>query len=119
LIRFFLSLLASSLLLYGITFLLHSTQSIELFPSFFWQTLIFLNFSTLLIFYYVIRSGSNSFVQLYLLTMVLKLFAYCAYNIVIILQDRENAGINVGFFMITYLLFTTLELVFLYKRIGR
>jgi hypothetical protein len=101
------------------THLLRSGHFIELFPTFFWQTLIFLNFSTLLIYYYVIRSGKNAFVQLYLLTMVLKLFAYCAYNIAIILQDRENAGINVGFFMITYLVFTTLELVFLYKRIGR
>ena len=72
-----------------------------------------------MIFVYLVRAGDNSFVQLYLLTMVVKLLAYCAYNVVIILQDRENAGINVGFFLITYLLFTTLELAFLYRRIPR
>jgi hypothetical protein len=117
--RFILALLISSSAIYGTTFLLHQSGFLESFPSYFWPTLIFLNFSTLLIYFYLLRAGDNSFVQLYLLTMVIKLLAYCAYNIVIILRDRENAGINVGFFLIAYLLLTTLELAFLYRRIGR
>ena len=101
------------------TLFLHQSGSLDSFPSYFWITLAFLNLSTVLIFLYLIRAPGNAFVQLYLLTMVIKLLAYCTYNIVIILRDRENAGINVGFFLITYLLFTTLELAFLYRRIDR
>jgi hypothetical protein len=119
LIRFIAALLITSFLLAGMTYLVVHGRYLEEFPSYFWTTLIFLNFSTLIIFFYLIRAGSGTLIQLYLLTMVLKLFAYCGYNLLIILRDRENAGINVGFFMIAYLIFTTLELVFLYRRIGR
>ena len=118
-IRFILSLLALSAAIYGITLLFHRSGVLESFPSSFWATVILLNISTIFIFFYLIRSGENSFVQFYLLTMVVKLLAYCAYNILIILQDRENAGINVGFFLVAYLLFTTFEMAFLYRRIDR
>jgi hypothetical protein len=99
--------------------MLHSGHQLEAFPTYFWQTLFFLNFSTLVIYSYLIRSGSGTFVQMYLLTMGLKLVAYFGYNLLTILRDQENAEINVGFFMITYLMFTMLELIFLYRRIGR
>ena len=57
------------------------------------------------------------FVQLYLLTMAVKLVAYGAYNLLMILKDKSGAAENVVFFMILYLVFTTLEIVFLYRKI--
>jgi hypothetical protein len=119
LIRFTLSLVISSLVICGLTIAFQNVGYIDTFPTYFWITLAFLNLSTIMIYFYLIRASSNTFVQGYLLTMVGKLFAYFAYNIVIILLDRGNAGINVGFFLITYLVFTVLELTFLYRRMGR
>ena len=116
--RFILSLLTCSALLGGSTFLLYRIGFLNDFPSYFWQTLIFLNFATILIYHYLTRRVSTAFVQHYLLTMVIKLFAYCLYNVVIILLDRENAGENVGLFLFTYLIFTVLELFFLYRKIS-
>ena len=87
-------------------------------PSFFFQTLIFLVFSTGVIYVYLDKAASPGFfVQLYLLTMAVKLLAYGAYNFVVILQDRPGAGENVVFFMIAYGLFTALEIAFLYRKI--
>ena len=87
-------------------------------PSFFFQTLIFLVFSTGMIYAYLHKAATPGFfVQLYLLTMAVKLLAYGAYNLIVILQDRPGAGENVVFFMITYCLFTVLEIVFLYRKI--
>ena len=117
-IRFISSLLIVSVVLLGIMGLLVNSGILNAYPSYLWHTLIFLNFSTAVIFFYLVRFGTGVFVQLYLLSMVLKLLAYGAFNLLIILWDRPNAGINVGFFMITYLLFTTLELAFLYRKMN-
>jgi hypothetical protein len=97
---------------------MHQQNIFETLPPYMWQTLIFLNLTTGIIFYYLIKSDKSLFVQLYLLTMVIKLFAYAGYNVIIIMLDRENAGANVGFFLVTYLIFTTLELLFLYRKIS-
>jgi hypothetical protein len=118
LIRFILSLLATSIFLYGISRWLYNASFFDHFPSYFWQTLIFLNVATIAIYYYLVRFAKTGFVQFYLLSMVFKLLAYSIYNVIIILQDRPNAGVNVGFFMITYVLFTALELVFMYRKIS-
>lgn len=117
-IRFVLSLLLCSALLLGLSHFLQRGGYLDIFPTFLIETCVFLFLSTVLIFYYLIRRGHGAFVQLYLLTMVIKLLAYGGYNIFMILEDRPNAGLNVGFFMITYILFTTIELVFLYRRIS-
>lgn len=49
--------------------------------------------------------------------MAVKLVAYGAYNLLMILKDKSGAAENVVFFMILYLVFTTLEIVFLYRKI--
>jgi hypothetical protein len=87
-------------------------------PSFFFETLIFLVFSTGVIYAYLYKAATPGFfVQLYLLSMSVKLLAYGAYNFIVILQDRPGAGANVVFFMIAYGLFTALEIAFLYRKI--
>jgi hypothetical protein len=87
-------------------------------PSFFFQTLIFLVFSTAVIYAYLQKAATPGFfVQLYLLTMAVKLLAYSAYNFIIVLRDKQGAFANVVFFMLMYGLFTALEIAFLYRKI--
>jgi hypothetical protein len=119
LIRFFVSLLLCSGLLYGGTVIFNQQAVLNEFPTFFWSTLIFLILSTAVIYFFLTRSEPSAFVQRYLMSTVLKLFGYCVYNVVIILMDRENAGVNVAFFLITYFLFTVLELAFLYRKMSQ
>jgi hypothetical protein len=88
-------------------------------PSFFLKTLILLTFSTALIYGYLYKADRPAFfLQLYLLTMVVKLLAYCAYNLIMILSDKPAAVGNVIFFMVTYFVFTMLEIGFLYRKIA-
>jgi len=88
-------------------------------PSFFYQTLIFLVFSTGLIYRYLYKaSRPEFFVQLYLLTMAVKILAYGVYAYIMISKDAAGAALNVVFFMITYFCFTALEITFLYRKIS-
>lgn len=88
-------------------------------PSFFYQTLIFLLFTTATIFVYLFKVDKPGFfIQLYLLTMVVKFIAYGAYNLLMIMEDRAGASVNVVFFMILYFTFTGVEIGFLYRKIS-
>lgn len=88
-------------------------------PSYFYQTLIFLIVTTIVIYRYLKRAEKPEFfVQLYLLTMAVKLLAYGAYNIVMIMDDKSGANKNVLFFMLLYVVFTALEIAFLYHKIS-
>jgi hypothetical protein len=88
-------------------------------PSFFYETTAFIVFVTVVIFVYLYRSENPSFfVQLYLLSMVVKLLAFFAYNIFMVLDDRVGAVSNVSYFLLNYVLFTILEIAFLYRKIS-
>lgn len=117
-IRFVLALTVSALVVAGLTALVYGQLWTQPLPSFFYQTLIFLVFTTTTIFVYLYKVNKpDFFVQLYLLTMAVKLVAYGAYNLLMVLKDKSGAAENVVFFMILYLVFTTLEIVFLYRKI--
>ena len=89
-------------------------------PSYFFQTLILLLFGTGLLYIYLYRfNRQDLFVHIYLLSMVVKLLAYGAYNFFMIIDDEAGAVSNVSWFMLLYLIFTLLEIVFLYKKISR
>ena len=119
-IRFFVALLIVALALAGLTILGAHLSWINSLPSFFYQIILFLLFATFVIFRYLYRlEKPDFFVRLYLLTMVVKFIAYGAFNLIVILEDRSGAPANVVFFMIVYLLFTALEIVFLYRKISR
>ena len=118
-IRFFVALLIVALALAGLTILGAHLSWINSLPSFFYQIILFLLFATFVIFRYLYRlEKPDFFVRLYLLTMVVKFIAYGAFNLIVILEDRSGAPANVVFFMIVYLLFTALEIVFLYRKIS-
>jgi hypothetical protein len=89
-------------------------------PSFFLKTLLLLVFSTSIIYTYLYKADKPGFfLQLYMLTMVVKLLAYCSYVLIIVRSDKTAAFSNVIFFMITYFVFTALEIGFLYKKVSR
>jgi len=48
--------------------------------------------------------------------MVVKLIAYGAYCYFMISRDQPGSAPNLVFFLINYLVFTALEIVFLYKK---
>ena len=76
-------------------------------------------FVTTVIFVYLYRLAKPSvFVQLYLFSMAVKLLACFAYTLLMIREDKSGAVVNVLYFLIVYLLFTALEIAFLYRRIS-
>ena len=88
-------------------------------PSFFYPTLLFLLLGTAIIYRYLIKvEKPEFFVQLYLITMAMKLLTYGAYCWVMIAQDNAGAPANVGFFLAVYLAFTVLEIGFLFHKIS-
>lgn len=88
-------------------------------PSFFVPALIFIALSTTVIYFYLYTADKPAqFVQLYLLTMAIKLLASLAFCFVMISRDKPSAVGNVVFFMCTYFLFTGIEISFLYHRIS-
>lgn len=89
-------------------------------PSFTYQSAIFVAFTTIVIYVYLHKvSKPDFFVQLYLLTMAVKLLGYGAYAVFMILEDQHGAGKNVVFFLLLYVVLTTLEISFLYRKIAR
>lgn len=116
--RFFIALLLTAALI-AATVLLAASSGYFAKPTFFLKTLILLTFATGMIYVYLYKANKPEFfLQLYLLTMVVKLLAYCAYNLVMILTDKAAATGNVVFFMATYFVFTILEVAFLYGKIA-
>ena len=118
-IRFFLTLGTVTLILLLAAHGMVNQQWINSLPSFFYQTLIFLVFGTSLLFVYLYKFDKQGpFVQLYLLTMAVKLLAYGAYNFFMIMEDKIGARQNVVWFMALYFVFTALEIGFLYRKIA-
>jgi len=118
LIRFFVFLLATALILGGAVWVGHG-QGFFPMPTFFYQTLMFLLFGTAIIYRYMVRvKKPDLFVQLYLIMMVLKLVAYAVYCWVMVTQNKAGAGANVVFFLVVYFVFTALEIGFLHQKIS-
>ena len=115
---FYLALTGVAMLLAGATLILASFSFVEK-PSFFWETHVLLTFGTGLIFYYVYNTDQTTFTNFYLFTLVLKLLAYAVYCLIMIVMDPTGATANVVFFMILYLVYTIIEVIFLYPRITR
>lgn len=118
-IRISVALAGVTIVLLGGLFLAQSLLWISEFPSLTVEILIFLLIGTLIIFRYLNRiSSPELFVRMYLFMMALKLLAFGAFVVTIILLDKAGAKGNIAFFIITYLIFTGLEVGFLYQKIA-
>ena len=108
-----------TLLLVALAILLVTLYGIPSKPSFLYETLLLLVFSTILLYSYLYRASKpDFFTQLYLLSMAVKFLAYGAYMVVVILMDKAGATENVVFFMMTYIIFTGIEVGFLFNKIN-
>jgi hypothetical protein len=120
LIKFFVWLTLTAALLLGLLLSVYEFAWIRQKPSFLYPTLFLLFFGTALIYRYLYKlNNPGFFVQLYLLLMVIKLIVYLAYNVFMVLKDKQGAGTNVVFFLITYFVFTVLEIVFLHHHVNK
>ena len=118
-IRFFVVLSVAALAIAGIMMLAIHLTWIDALPSFFYQTILFLAFATFVVFRYLYKADKPGFfVQLYILTMAVKFIAYGVFNVIVIREDPAGAANNVAFFILIYLVFTALEVVFLYRKIS-
>ena len=89
--------------------------------AFGYQTLIFLFLTTAGLYHFLLKTKQDRpdyFVQIYLLTMVVKIIASSAYLFVMVL-GLANPALDVVFFMGVYIVFTALEIAFLYTRVNR
>jgi hypothetical protein len=119
LIRFFVAVLAVALFAALTTFLAVRFDWIESAPSWYPQSLIILSAFTLVIYRYLDRLNKPGlFVQIYLLSMAVKLLGYGAYVALMILGDKPGANKNVLFFLVLYVIFTALEVAFLHRKIA-
>ena len=112
---FLISLLMCAMMIVGVSYLIF-----PVFPSFFFQTIILLFLGAAGIYYYLVDIKNEKpkyFAQLYLLTLFVKLIAYGAYILFVLLKSPNQAAANAGVFMVTYILFTGLEVGFLYRKI--
>jgi len=115
-LRFTLILCALTLAILGFTL-----WGMEMPPTFLYQTLIFLLLTTVGLYRFLLKTKlerPDYFVQLYLLSLVLKLIASAAYLFVVVGQVAEPV-VDVVFFMAVYFVFTALEIAFLYPKVNQ
>jgi hypothetical protein len=112
---FLIALLGCAMMIVAVSYFIF-----PVFPSFFFQTIILLFLGAAGIYYYLIDIKNEKpkyFAQLYLLTLFVKLVAYGAYILFVLLKSPTQTAANAGVFMVTYMLFTALEVGFLYRKI--
>lgn len=88
-------------------------------PSFMFQIVTILAAATFLTYFFMLRTPAEDFVKNYLLTIVIKLLAGGLFIGAIIFADIEGAEPNAITFMVVYLLFTGLEVSFLFGKFNK
>jgi len=88
-------------------------------PSFLFLIVTILAAATFLAYFFMLRTPTENFVKNYLLTIVVKLLAGGLFVGAIIFADIEGAETNAVTFMVAYLLFTGLEVAFLFGRFNK
>jgi hypothetical protein len=117
LLKFLIALSVVTLVILGMTWM----SNIPL-PTYCYKSLILLFAGTAGLYYYLVKireTRPDFFVQMYLLTIAVKLLAYGAYLGLVIWMEPDAAVSNVVFFMTVYILFTILEVGFLWRKISR
>jgi hypothetical protein len=116
--RFFLSLSGVALLV-GFTCWIGSVLGWWVLPLF-WREVIFFGFAFTGIITYNLfllrRKQPQSFVQFYLLSIILKMIIGLAFVFFLIWKSPTEIRGNVGLFLLTYLLFTLVEVFALMRK---
>jgi len=87
-------------------------------PSFLILILTVLAVATWLVYYFIQKTNPKDFLRNYLLTIVLKLLLGGTFILILLHLNKPGADTNAIFFMTAYLLFTGLEVGFLFRRLG-
>jgi hypothetical protein len=90
-------------------------------PSYTTEIVALLALTTLVIFYYLLnwsQSKGQMFTQFYLLSIAVKLVAYGAFIAIIVVTDPTMAVGNTVLFLASYILFTFLEVLFLFRKVN-
>lgn len=90
-----------------------------MFPSLWKEIIFFLFFITLIITNYLFKlrqKQPQAFVQFYLLSITLKMVVGLGFVFLLIWKAPTEVRGNVGLFIISYLLFTGLEVIFLMRK---
>lgn len=117
-IRYFSSLLALFLAV-GALAVLGSRQAWWPLPAFWMEILLFIFFITLVLGYNLMRLRDKQphvFVQFYLLSIALKMVAGLAFIFFLVIDSPNEAIGSTALFVISYILFTVLEVLFLVRR---
>jgi hypothetical protein len=112
--KFILTLSALTLIILSL-----ALWGIERQPAFLYQTLIFLFLTTIGLYRFLLKTKEERpdyFVQLFLLSLVIKLIASSVY-LFILVQGLTEPATDVVLFMAVYIVFTALEIAFLYRRV--
>ncbi len=88
-------------------------------PSFLKLILGALSITTWLVYFFMERGNTENFIRNYLLTILIKLLAGGIFIFAIIYADMDGAESNALTFMVAYLLFTGLEVGFLFKKFNQ
>ena len=88
-------------------------------PSFLFLIVTLLAVATFLAYFFMLRTAPENFVKNYLLTIVIKLLAGGLFVGAIIFADIGGAETNAITFMVAYLLFTGLEVGFLFGKFNK
>jgi hypothetical protein len=87
-------------------------------PSFMWETVALLCISTIIIYFFLQKGNRRDpleFVKSFLLSVVLKIVLGGIFIVILIKLDAPGANANALFFLISYFLFTGLEVTMLAK----
>jgi hypothetical protein len=90
-----------------------------LFPSLWMEIVFFLFFITLILTNYLFNLRQKQpqvFVQFYLLSITIKIIAGLGFVFLLIWKAPSEVRGNVGLFIISYLIFTGLEVIFLMRK---
>ena len=119
-LKFILATSFSALTVVGAYYLAEYISWINALPSFFKEIVIFTVLTTIVIYGYLNRFVNTSyFVQMFLLSMIIKMIASLAFITLIVFEDQAGVGPNVALFLLLYMLLTALEIVFLYPQISK
>ncbi len=119
-LRFLISVTASIAGLLSAVYAAEQEHWLKSTPSFAPEIILFLGISTIVIFYFLAKHAqSPSFTQAYLVSMVLKMMTYAGFILVIIFNDKDGAVANAVLFLVAYVLFTGLEVGFLFSEVNR
>jgi inner membrane protein involved in colicin E2 resistance len=118
-IRFYITLTAVMAFLTSAVYAGVHYGWVDTMPSFAVPVVLVVGLSTGLIYFLLVRRAEqDTFTQAYLLSIVLKMLSFSVFILIVIFSDREGAFANALIFLVSYFVFTGVEVGFLYGRIN-